>query len=554
MRFAPSLPSGRRRSAWDRAGAAAAFLALGYVWTVGAWVSDDAFITFRTVDNFVHGYGLTWNVDERVQAYTHPLWMLLVSACYAVTGEAFLTALALSLAFTLATLFVAFVLLRGDTGRLLLLALLLTGSKAFMDYTSSGLENPLSYFLVTVFLSVYFDGPEQPHEQAGVSPWLLQLTLLASLAFVNRMDTILVYLPSLVEGFWRHRPVVSRMSAARIAALGAAPAAAWTLFSLVYYGYPFPNTYYAKSAATGVSAAAMARLGVHYFLNSLRWDTITLTTIGAAAAAAAAAGRARQRMAMGGVVAYLAYVLLQGAAGTHMSGRFFSVPFLISALVVVSLIATATLMRLAAGAVIAIAVIVPASPWKLKTPFYHPAGEHHDGLGTHGIADVRYLASLEGTALVGHPMGGTANQVWYREGRAFRHTSQMVKIGGGGAGAPIGYFGYGAGPEKHVIDFLGLADPLLAHLPIPAGAEWAPGHFRRPVPDGYAQSIEFDENKIVSRPLHEYYDQVRELSRGPLFRAHRLRTIVAMNAGRYKPLVDEYARGTRRDPAEGPSR
>ena len=50
-----------------------------------AWLMDDAFITFRTIDNFVHGYGLTWNTTERVQAYTNPLWMFLVSAFYFAT-------------------------------------------------------------------------------------------------------------------------------------------------------------------------------------------------------------------------------------------------------------------------------------------------------------------------------------------------------------------------------------------------------------------------------------------------------------------------------------
>ena len=44
-----------------------------------AWLSDDALITFRTVLNFTHGYGLTFNVAERVQAYTHPLWMLMLT-------------------------------------------------------------------------------------------------------------------------------------------------------------------------------------------------------------------------------------------------------------------------------------------------------------------------------------------------------------------------------------------------------------------------------------------------------------------------------------------
>src|ERR1044072_5834284 len=52
-----------------------------------AWVSDDAFITFRTVDNLLNGYGLRWNVVERVQSYTHPLWMFAIAAGHWITGE-----------------------------------------------------------------------------------------------------------------------------------------------------------------------------------------------------------------------------------------------------------------------------------------------------------------------------------------------------------------------------------------------------------------------------------------------------------------------------------
>jgi arabinofuranosyltransferase len=44
-----------------------------------AWVTEDAYITLRTVDNWVSGHGLRWNVDERVQGYTHPLWMVLAA-------------------------------------------------------------------------------------------------------------------------------------------------------------------------------------------------------------------------------------------------------------------------------------------------------------------------------------------------------------------------------------------------------------------------------------------------------------------------------------------
>jgi arabinofuranosyltransferase len=33
-----------------------------------AWLCDDAYISLRTVDNFVNGFGLTWNVAERTGA------------------------------------------------------------------------------------------------------------------------------------------------------------------------------------------------------------------------------------------------------------------------------------------------------------------------------------------------------------------------------------------------------------------------------------------------------------------------------------------------------
>ena len=61
-----------------------------------AWVSDDAYITLRVVDNFTHGYGLTWNVDERVQVFTHPLWMFMLSAIYCVVRDVYFSTILLS--------------------------------------------------------------------------------------------------------------------------------------------------------------------------------------------------------------------------------------------------------------------------------------------------------------------------------------------------------------------------------------------------------------------------------------------------------------------------
>jgi arabinofuranosyltransferase len=51
---------------------------------------------------------------------------------------------------------------------------------------------------------------------------------------------------------------------------------AWEVFSLVYYGFLFPNTAYAK-LNTGIPIVELVGQGTHYFLNSLEWDPVTLT-------------------------------------------------------------------------------------------------------------------------------------------------------------------------------------------------------------------------------------------------------------------------------------
>ena len=62
-----------------------------------AWLNDDAYITYRVVENFVEGYGLRWNVGERVQAFTNPLWLFLNAVVFFFTRETFVTFLAVAM-------------------------------------------------------------------------------------------------------------------------------------------------------------------------------------------------------------------------------------------------------------------------------------------------------------------------------------------------------------------------------------------------------------------------------------------------------------------------
>src|SRR4051812_2074855 len=97
--------------------------ALVVLWN--AWLAEDAYICLRTVDNCVHGLGLTWNPVERVQSFTCPLWTLLLTAVYAVTHEAFLTTIFVSVVASVsAAAVIAFGIARDTRQALLALAVL----------------------------------------------------------------------------------------------------------------------------------------------------------------------------------------------------------------------------------------------------------------------------------------------------------------------------------------------------------------------------------------------------------------------------------------------
>ena len=121
-----------------------------------AWVCDDAYITFRTIDNFISGHGLTWNTAERVQTYTHPLWMLLLSSFNSFIPDIYSISIICSIVLSLAAAgIVAGRTARSSSSALIVLAAMIS-SRAFIDYSTSGLENPLSHFILSLFLLVYF--------------------------------------------------------------------------------------------------------------------------------------------------------------------------------------------------------------------------------------------------------------------------------------------------------------------------------------------------------------------------------------------------------------
>ncbi|MCJ7434468.1 MAG: hypothetical protein MUO77_13360, partial [Anaerolineales bacterium] len=298
-------------------------LLLGALFVVSAWVGDDTYITMRVVDNFIHGYGLRWNVDERVQVFTHPFWMLMLAMGYLVSKNAFITIIGLSILISFSTIIIFFIkiprtILAAAAGFTLLLF-----SKSFIDFSVSGLENPLTHLLLILFLITFLRSKD-----FFTNRDIFLLSLLAGLATFNRMDTLLLFLPMLIYIFWTHRS--SRTFG--LVAAGFVPFILWELFSLAYYGFLLPNTFYAK-LNTGISTFDLIQQGFFYFKNSLLWDPLTLPVIGVTLGLVFFKAELKQKLIAAGILLYLFYILYIG--GDYMSGRFFSAPYLASVVMLV---------------------------------------------------------------------------------------------------------------------------------------------------------------------------------------------------------------------------
>lgn len=132
-------------------------------------------------------------------------------------------------------------------------------------------ESALLFFVVLFYGPFLLSSMPAPIDSRSLRHYVTYFGLIASLAFVNRIDTVLLFAPALSYIVFKSVRLLKWRLTGPIL-IGAAPALAWLLFSLVYYGFPFPNTYYAKSAYIGIAAADFLRQGFAYYINSLAWD------------------------------------------------------------------------------------------------------------------------------------------------------------------------------------------------------------------------------------------------------------------------------------------
>lgn len=492
-----------------------------------AWLSEDSYIGWRTVDNFVHGHGLRWNLLDRVQVFTDPLFILLVSPIYAITHEIFITATVICLVLSVLAIYLVVGRLALTPAAAIAALAAFLSSRAFIDYSTSGLENPLSFFLAAIFCLVYFRAAVF---NLGTTLWLV---FILSLIGLNRLDAILLFAPAmcvaLATTILVERPPWLRLFKWLI--IASAPLWLWIIFSIVYYGFPFPNTYYAK-LHTGIPDAELLFQGVLYYFHTVNGDPITLVVIAGSIVLAISHREIRAIAIACGIAFYLIYILKIG--GDFMSGRFFSIPFFLAVALLVRLPLRSKVYLALAVSFIGIGLLA-RHPTLFNDESYFAGAPMKEVIDHRGIADERgFIFHLTGLLPVldrGHlqPTG-----TWVRRAQAVNQSGSMFSIFGN-----IGLYGFYAGRHHFILDCYGLADPLLSKLPIinHTGNGWRIGHFERTVPAGYPETIQTGVNQIQDLRIAKLYDVIKVITQGPVWSLDRFKQIFLINTGHYNNLM-----------------
>jgi hypothetical protein len=248
---------------------------------LGGWMLDDAYISFRYARNALLGHGLVFNPGERVEGYTNFLWTALFVPILAAKLNPALASQVLTLLLALATAALAWLgarRLAGPATATMALALL-AASAPFVLYAArgSGMETALFALLVLAATLAYLvddhcgDRRQETGDRRQETGALIPLSSLVSrllscrspvvgmllaLAAMTRPEGVLVAgvcgLHMLARS-WRGGQVAWRrplgLAAGFLAIFGP-----YYLWRLAYYGYPLPNTFYAKVGGTSAQA------------------------------------------------------------------------------------------------------------------------------------------------------------------------------------------------------------------------------------------------------------------------------------------------------------
>ncbi len=494
------------------------------------WVAEDAYITFRSVENLYAGHGLVFNPGVHTEASTHPLWTLLLIVVRGLGLPLHFGSIVMGLLFSGAALYLMCrsqwsdldsrasqlresapdptTPVNATRGALAFpfAALALVSISGFRDFATAGMEYSLVFLLLTLLFRGFerYRLSERPFAFASLLAllYLCRPELGLMIAYYSVWILVEVFRPTdagwleRMLGFWRRwsmwKPLL--LWAAGILLF----AGSYHLFRGLYYHDVFPNTYYAKS---GLSSYYVQ--GLRYLLNALWWGPgIVLIAIAVFGLPLLHRFRVLLRpreyqsyLRELGVVALLSFYVLR------VGGDFMAFRFLLPEIVMLALLADRFFRAAPDLPDQLLGRLLPAR-------FKNDTSGDASGIGSKGYAHLALLAIFVACALRPIPLfqgaisderqffvrdisGGLPTLLtgqdhpWGQRGREFRDFQACLQLddfwitnsqaqAGCLKGIGLGYFGVAAGPGVRILDEQALPNRDVARLPVLV--RWRPGH------------------------------------------------------------------------------
>ena len=217
---------------------------LAYSLYIQPWIFDDAFICFRYAENLNNGNGLVYNIGERVEGYTSFLWVMLMAIGEFAGFDIILFSIIIGIIFAFGCIILtaySYKFINGITPAVSSIAALFLGTTGiFLPWGVSGVETLMFAFLVLLlvlyYMSIRGNGSRRDFSLLGA---------IAGIATLTRPEGSLIFFVLLFDQIFRppsRKRSVYLFSFFFFLAL-IVPHFIWRF---VYYGYPLPNSFYAK--------------------------------------------------------------------------------------------------------------------------------------------------------------------------------------------------------------------------------------------------------------------------------------------------------------------
>lgn len=405
--------------------------------SMSEWGLDDAYISYRYAENLARGRGLVFNRGEQVEGYSNFLYVLAVAPAFLVTdrdGVYFFSVL-LNIACALGVLWLFSEYLRKQLGNRAALAgtLLFALCLPLWAAVAGGLETS-PQLLITVAIWIWV-------ERIAANPtrrdtWTL--AVFAVLSLLVRVDGFLIPGIAILYLFLkrRYRPAL-------LCALALAAAVGLDeIWRLAYYGAPLPTTYYVKVAGAlparvGHAAKEFSRIALFEGL----WPYILALFWGLAGCLRALRRSGREladqlRFEILFAPLWVGYWFYIG--GDHFWDRFLIVLYPMGIVALLAAFRKFTCDNWAIVALIALAGVQAGTPWRVDSRFTYNFNKFDCWIGTGKFLEQRYPGKTLAVGALGK----------------------------------IPFFS-----GLYAVDMLGLADPVVAHMPAASG--WfEPGHMK----------------------------------------------------------------------------